>query len=365
VRQIAAGRAIREDVSMVYRVPPPSIASLVVWGPFPLRGFRLCGGIAALGLGLLVAWFALSTTLIHCTRMLCTEDAQPLGMLRDVRVDREMSYGKNNRPIEWGVLVLTLDRGERRCSRVLPEVAHAAEAELRAFLADPARSDVRVELHQSRGFAVFAVGLLALAVGLIVSSLRAAGRLRLDIDGTRDRIVITRTLFGLSLRRRSVGVADARAVEVEWGELPDPWRTRGTPAERGGRVVVVTATERVPLAPRLHRGYTVHLTAAAALRVALDCPPQSDNARAVDGAAFPRVNPSFARWYGRLPYAWIGLTCGALLGMGLFIGFGLAVGAIHGGALAEGFWFWGGAVAGAVAGVALAWRLTDPARAPR
>jgi len=341
----------------------------MIHGPFPVRVWRLLGGLGCVGVGLFAILLATPQVLAcgpsGADCRLERPNTQPYRFSRSAMVPVHVVEVRGNKGGKYGVPVLTLPAGEFRLRQVSPmkaeEFAHTVNEAL-------ARGDAfEASLYESWWAIGFLGVIFAMGVGLVVTALRGIGRYHLRLDVMRRELSVERKILGFSRTLCLVSTSDVVDVEVDWARDRDFFHARGQVGDTVGRLVLATAHgDRRPVTDGRFRGYTLHLRAAEELRALLHCPARGHDAvlrHDADARLFHPPPPALGGG-NRFFAAWLGLCCGSLAGMALYGVVGLALGIFNMRDSVDGFAVSLGAGGGALGGVALAMYLTRP-RPPR
>lgn len=349
----------------------------MVWGPFPLRRARLAGGLAILGMGLMMILVGLQHHVLTCARSgalagqcqwqtgLRARHVRhfPLAALKSVRIVQTQTSNKGH-VTRWGQLMLQIGDREYALARQHEAEAETSAARLQDFLRDPAQPALRIDTERS----LVACGIgLAFALGgawLLHSVWYGRRRFRFTWDAMAQTLSMQlHWPLGFAVGPPVTWTLQ-RPVEVElsWEEVTDAFTSQRSPGPRGARLLVRLANgESQALLPRPLPGYGVHIRAAEQLRSLLGCPPRSPASAASIEAAYaaarPQLGPGWTGIGGRIAATWLGACCGSLLGIATSGVIGLLLGAIKLSDSADGPWFFVGMIGGIAAGVALAFRL--------
>ncbi len=342
----------------MYRAPQPqSRSQRIVYGPFPIRAWRLLAAVIPLFLGLVFTLSGLKSQTLECRRegdIVC----EAVGFLApdwrltgtpSVRIEtlrRGKGQGK-----EYGTVILESGGATARLMEVSGDEARELAARVRAWTTST-EPHLREDLSGSRWALLTLPIALAAFVSLLRSAFSGAGRLILEVGA--DALRVTRRLFGVSVRSWELSLARVEDVKVVWGREPkDFWLSKGqSPRELGSVCLVTKEGELRDVSAGGFPGRTLHLRAAAALRAALDLPPLPGGVESELAASESAPErPAWASRVGsRIGYAWVGACCGAILGMAAFGIGGFAVGVVPRKAALP-TWVMRGALLGAASGV--------------
>ncbi|WP_437735492.1 hypothetical protein [Sorangium sp. So ce1335] len=351
---------------MVFREPAFQRASgSVVHGPFPIRTTRLVASILLLLGAIVVSMLALSKDHLACTpgaRCVLTRAIPPrttgfpASSLRDVRVDiKRGSKGGSH-----GVVVLVVDGGHQlSLQQVSPERAAEVAAAVRAGLAGARPIDVT--LRGPWWVLPLGLGLLAMGLTMAYSSTKGLGRFHLEVTRGGAALRVRRLVLAIPISSREVSLEGVADVRVEGGKLGEMWLGKGEAPTPAGRLVLVDRSGATrPLTAAVFPGQAVHLRAASELLRILGLERQRHGVEE-QLASLPRATTPIGT---RIGAAWIGMTVGALAGLGLLGLAGVALGLLRTSDPIEAWLFAVGGGGGSIAGVALALYLTR-SRPPR
>jgi hypothetical protein len=353
---------------MVYREAPPERRPVrITYGPFPIRGWRLLGGLVAFLFGAAAVVAGLVTQTVTCQRTGCELTTASFGWHRtatvgriadiDVRIGR--TSGRN--PTDYGVVVISDGRKAISTLHMKPGEAQALAGRLRGLLEPGTADEVTARVPGELGLAWFGLALAAIGCAMVYSSLRGLGRMRLVLAGDGRTLALRYSILGLRVRENRVVVDDVRDVRVRWVTLPRGFFTaNGARDEFGGVLVIDTAAGPVELDPRPHRGWNVHRRAAEKLRSAFELPPLDPEQLRVliaSDRVFAPPRPAGSRFVA----VWLGVTIGPLLGAAIFGVLGLLFGLIHP-RQPVGAWYGISMVVGAAGAIAFGLYLTSSRR---
>jgi len=337
-------------------------------GPFPIRVWRLLGGLGMTPLGVLLVAMSMPE------RFTCSEQTGECRVERPLRApvsfSRELLRGvhvvqkRGSKGGIFGEPIIDFTNGAVTMRQVDPPQAASMARTVNDAIAG--RTPIDVSLRESWWPIAFFCFMVAAGLGLVATALRGIGRYRLDHDRGRGVLAVTSTLLGVPLSSAAVSTRDVVDVEVEWRRDKDLFHGRHAVGDTEGRLALVTAQgERRLLVASYHRGYTLHRRAATELRALLGCPPRAPGVEArLEGDALahhPQPGALVGRYFSA---AWIGMCCGSLLGMALYALVGLALGLLRLKDPVDENALVFGAGGGAVAGITLALYLSYP-RPPR
>jgi hypothetical protein len=347
----------------VRRGPVPS--GSVTYGPFQIRKGRFVVSFSPLVIAIVVALMALETD-----RLVCTPDGScavthslgsdgpvfPMARLRSVRVDTETG----SKGTKYGVVVLGIEGGrDVRLTKTTPDHAAEAASDIRASIAST--RPIEVVVQGPRWMLLLAAALLVMWISVAYSALKGLGRLRLEILRGGAALRVQRRVFRVPTTSHEISLDGVTDVRVETGSLGEAWLNRGELPSPAARLVLADPSGRArPLTDRFWPGRAVHLRAASDLRAILGLAPQPGGVED-QLAALPPATTNLGM---RIAYCWIGLTCGALVGTGLYGVLGLALGVFNARDGLDGWAVAIGAGGGATAGALLALYSTRP-RPPR
>ncbi len=344
----------------MYRAPqPPSRSEDVVYGPFPIRPWRLLAAVIPLILGCVFTLSGLESQTLVCSRngdVVCAADGflAPDWRLTgkpEVRVEtvrRGKGEGK-----EYGTVILEAGGAKARLMEVSGDDAREVAARVRAWTAST-EPRLREDLHGSRWALLTLPFALIAFVSLIASAFDGIGRLVLEVGA--ERLRVTRRILGVPVRSWELPLDGVEDVDVTWSrDEKDFWVSKGQrPRELGCVYLLTKGGERREVSTRAWPGQTLHLRAAAGLRAALQFPPLAGGVEArLAAIESAPERPAWASRVGsRIGYGWVGACCGAILGMAAFGIGGFAVGVVQ---MKDALptWVMSGALLGAGAGVAL------------
>jgi len=214
-----------------------------------------------------------------------------------------------------------------------------------------------VKLRQSPWLLVFGLAMLSGGLAVLRSAFRGAGRLILDVEPSERRLSVQRRVLGIPGRSTAFELFDVDEVVVEQSDERDVWKSKAGATRPVGRLILVSASgKRQELSRQSFPGRTVHLRAAAALRRGFGLEP-GPLEKELDALERIRERPSWAANIGMFSLIWMGAPLGLLLGIALYGGVGLAIGAFRmQDPLSPYALVFGGGL-GAVAGAALMLRL--------
>jgi len=174
----------------------------------------------------------------------------------------------------WAVVVTDLPGAETVVAERDDRAAAARlEQRLRSFARDRTAHGFAITTPASPLAWVLAGLAVAIALGLAAHALTGGARFRVEIDRQHDALRIVRTWLGFPRARSSARLADVVDVELERGPVGDALASARSPAEPGGRLVLVLRDgSRLPLSPSMLRGPAVLERSFAALRAALALP---------------------------------------------------------------------------------------------
>jgi len=343
----------------VFRVAAERVqpSGRVVHGPFPVRWGVLGTAFAALFVGGMLTLVGLMHERFACPSIgTCTIDDKAMferAQIHGVRTVIETG-SKNSK---YGVVIVELDGGrERRLMRTTPGEASEAEAAIRRSLADGTPIDVT--LHGPRIVVPFGIAGIVAFVVFGAMAFSRMGRVNMTIE--RGALRVRRSVLGIPLAARTFPLERVAGIVVERGTLSWVLQARYEQPIAVGRLLLIYADgAQQPLTRALYPGHALHLRAACALRAMLLLAPDTK-----DDAELAAIPMKTTPMGNRLAFAWGALTTGALLGMAIF-GVSLALlGRISLRGNIEGWMVLGGAIPGAIAGVALVFHATRP-RLPR
>ena len=346
---------------MAYRTADDQLRATVVHGPFPLRWGRLGAAMVAAVLGLLITAIASLTRVMTCDRAAdrCVITTHGLIGRRPIKLRlSELSHvtfevRKQHKGSDKGYPILQLGDRRRTLRPTSPAKAERFAAEVnRALETKQERFEVRIV--GERWWFFFAAALWLITVALGTSAMSGAGRVVLELDRERRRVVARHKLFGVKVREELAPLDRVGDVQLEWRRFESFWDHKHHPGVTEARLVLVGADgERRPITERFRRGYTLHLEAERALRELLeleDRDPELQESLEKTALAF-HPPPSMTSWPAG---AWLGMCCGALAGITLLGIAGLVLGAWR---LEDDLQSWmvavgggGGAVGGALLG---------------
>lgn len=369
------------DLEELGRWPSASAEPFVVWGPFPLRRLRLLSGAALLTIALFVGYIGTLRDSVRCARVgpaagQCqflggargnTRHDFAIAALTAVGVKRTESHHRG-RSTPRGQVVLYVAGREITLRTESPQAAEEHAAELRNFTAHADVQSVAIATERVWWGYVFVALMGLFGGGLLYSVVAGRRRFRLSYNSSLQSLEIARQWpFGIADGPiETLSLRHPVEVEIDWGRVEDFFTSSRNPGASGGRLFVRLADgNRVPIAARLWPGYGVHLRAAERLRVHLLCPQrtleQRQRAIAAYEGARPRPAPQWTSSGGKVATAWLGACVGSLLGLFLSASIAVAFRLQRVSDPAGGFWFWLGVLGGAVAGVWLAFRVTQRA----
>ncbi|AKT40628.1 uncharacterized protein CMC5_047840 [Chondromyces crocatus] len=304
----------KKSASTPYRTPPATSVGVrrFQYGPFPIRPGLLAFALSTILLGVVMSAGAFDRTRIVCTpheRCLVAPEVGskdhsfPTDALEEVRVDvKRTSKGESR-----GNLVLRVTGvGEIVMSSTGVQEANTAADRLRTYLGAGQRADVK--LGGSWGLLAAGVAMLGAGLASAFPLLRGFGSFRIDLLQDGSGLLVRRRLLGLPLSSRRIPLEGITDVVVEGGAIDYLFRRRYEVPIAAGRVVLVHEdSEDRPLTAHLVPGTVVHQRAADALRVMLGFEDEPDPRL----AALPWITTPPSR---RFQYAFIGASCGAILG---------------------------------------------------
>ncbi len=364
---------------MSFQLPDPGLPleDAVVWGPFPLRRARLASGLAILAMGLLFLLMGLQRQILFCARSgALAEQCEwrtglrersvrrfPLSALQLVRVVYTQTSNKGH-VSRWGQLILDIGGSEKAFPRQEAAAADASAAQLREFLSDKARPELRIDTGVQVGVLIVGGAFAAGGVWLLYSVWYGRRRFRFTWDGLTQQLSM-QLLWPPGIAKgppQTFTLQRPVEVEIGWEEVKDAFTSSRSPGPRGGRLRVhLQHGGSEALLPYPLPGYRVHIRAAERLRALLRCPPRTAEAAARIEDAYaaerPKLGPGWTGISGQIAATWLGACCGALLGIAASGVLGLLLGAIKLRDSADGPWFFGGMIGGIACGIALAWRL--------
>ena len=364
---------------MSYQLPDPGLPleDAVVWGPFPLRRARLVSGLAILAMGLLFLLVGLQRQILSCARSgALAEQCEwrtglrergirrfPLSSLQLLRVVYTQTSNKGH-VTHWGQLIFDIGGHERAFARQEAAAADASAAQLREFLSDKARMELRIDTGVQVGVLIVGGAFASAGLWLLYSVWYGRRRFRFTWDGLTQQLSM-QLLWPPGIAKGAPQTWTLQRpveVEISWEEVQDAFTSARSPGPRGGRLrVLLQHGGSETLLPYPLPGYRVHIRAAERLRALLRCPPRSAAAAAriedTYAAERPKLGPGWTGIGGQIAATWLGASCGALLGIATSGLLGLFLGAIKLRDSADGPWFFVGMIGGIACGIALAWRL--------
>jgi hypothetical protein len=297
-------------------------------GPFPLRLWRLLGGLACLALTVAIAAASLPETFS------CGPPGADCYVKRGIRTPQRIERAamtsvtvldvRGNKST-YGIPVVRFAGGETRLRKGDGAAAH----EFARAANDALSHDAAFKVSLDTPWVVFAflAAFLAAGIGLFVTALRGLGRYRLLFDAEKQSLDVERRLAGFALSRSVVSTTNVVRVELEWSLQKDFFHHRRQRGDSVARLVLVAVDgESRPLTRRAYLGYTLHLRAAEELRVLLHCPPRSSVDIARHDALAQAFRPPPLAFRARLFFVWLGLCCGTFAGIALYIFFGTLLG---------------------------------------
>lgn len=354
-------------MTSAYRQGPPALPPFrVVHGPFPLRLGRILAGAGFTLVASLLLMLGLQRQELSCggapdSWCVVSEgvfEPQPVARFprRELTgVSVESRWGGKGNTTEYGRPVLAVGGRGYRLREVDAERAREIAAEVERARASG--TAIGVELRQSPWLLVFGLAMLSGGLAVLRSAFRGAGRLILDVEPSERRLSVQRRVLGIPGRSTAFELFDVDEVVVEQSDERDVWKSKAGATRPVGRLILVCASgKRQELSRQSFPGRTVHLRAAAALRRGFGLEP-GPLEKELDALERIRERPSWAANIGMFSLIWMGAPLGLLLGIALYGGVGLAIGAFRmQDPLSPYALVFGGGL-GAVAGAALMLRL--------
>lgn len=213
----------------------------------------------------------------HSSAGVAGSDAPPAS----VRVGVESNL--KGRGVHGVVVLLPVHAGPVRVRGDSPADASEAAATIRNGLANHRPVDVTVQGASGAGVAyllAWAFVFFALFAGIAHSALLGVGRLRLELVHDGARLLVRRTILGVTLASHEVSLDAVADVRVERGSLGEKWLGRREGRSPAARLVVVDRSGGSrPITTAFFPGEAVHLRAAAELRVLLGLERQAGDER--------------------------------------------------------------------------------------
>ena len=344
---------------LTYRAPTPDAerSDHVVHGPFPLRLGHFAGGLAILCVGVLLLVVALDDASLVCRGDSCTYrrsrllNPRPFSFEKSKLGGVEVVIEKGSKNSEYGIPQLTIGGRTLRLKKVSVEEAKRFAGALESAL-ERGDGEIALVLEGSRVVAIVAAAMLLFGLAMFLSSLRGLGRIRLEL---RSGVLhATRTLLGISLERWEADTHGVHDVEVAWSRDRTFLHRRHHPGDTAGAVVLRLQDGTARPVARAFRGFHLHRRAEVALRELLALPPRSAQRSAelqAEAEKFEPPPPLGGGWGANIAMVWIGVSCGSLIGLGLFGIVALSFGWARADDAISGWMMGVGAGGGAVLGV--------------
>lgn len=292
-----------------------AVSGTIVYGPFPWRWIAVLFVFVGLGIGSLVAMVAIGSERVACdaagrcvverfrppfatleTRF-SRDDLDPVSPARVERVVGSKGHVGGKVVIEVRGAPITLGTTESY---------EASEVVARIALAARTHGAMDVTVRPSWGIGVVALLMLSLGTFAAVAFVRNAGTYRITVAS--ETIEVQRRFFAIPLSTTRFSARDVVDVVAETEQKEDFFTPKSVKSDFGRLVLATRDGKLVPLVPRMHRGYTLHYRAAAALRSILELAPGAAE------AALARLEPVSTPAGTRFAYMWAGACTGFLLG---------------------------------------------------